>query len=50
VLAGLVEGFLTPSGLGVGTALAIGFAIGAVYWTVLLWRGVLVRDEPELLL
>jgi uncharacterized membrane protein SpoIIM required for sporulation len=41
VLAGLVEGFLTPSGLGVGTALAIGVALGALYWSLVLWRGVI---------
>jgi uncharacterized membrane protein SpoIIM required for sporulation len=39
VLAGLVEGFLTPSGLGVANAIAIGVALGAVYWTLLVWRG-----------
>jgi hypothetical protein len=47
VLAGLVEGFLTPSGLGAGNAVAIGSALGAVYWSLLVWRGALVRGEPE---
>lgn len=46
VLAGLVEGFLTPSGLGVPAALAIGIALGAAYWTLALWRGVAVRGGP----
>jgi uncharacterized membrane protein SpoIIM required for sporulation len=39
VLAGLVEGFLTPAGAGLTTALAVGFALGAVYWGLVLWRG-----------
>jgi uncharacterized membrane protein SpoIIM required for sporulation len=50
VLAGLVEGFLTPSGLGLATALAIGFALGLVYWALLAWRGFAGRPvtaEPE---
>jgi uncharacterized membrane protein SpoIIM required for sporulation len=37
VLAGLVEGFVTPSAVGLGPALVVGFALGAVYW-VLVWR------------
>ena len=49
VLAGLVEGFLTPTGLGVATALTIGFALGALYWALLVWRGARpVTDELEL--
>jgi uncharacterized membrane protein SpoIIM required for sporulation len=49
VLAGLVEGFLTPSGLGVGPALSIGFALGVLYWTLLVWRGARpVTNELEL--
>jgi uncharacterized membrane protein SpoIIM required for sporulation len=47
VLAGLVEGFLTPSGLGLPTAVAIGVALGALYWTLMIWRGVLVRGDEE---
>lgn len=39
VLAGLVEGFLTPTGLGLTQALAIGIALGLVYWALLIWRG-----------
>jgi uncharacterized membrane protein SpoIIM required for sporulation len=50
VLAGLVEGFLTPSGLGFVPALVIGFALGAVYWSLFVWRGLSkpVTDELEL--
>ena len=46
VLAGLVEGFVTPAGIGLGPAVAVGVALGAVYWG-LVWRrgrpGVAVR-------
>ncbi len=41
VLAGLVEGFLTPTGLGLAQALAIGVTLGAVYWALVIWRGLL---------
>ena len=37
VLAGLVEGFVTPAGIGVGPALGVGFGLAAVYWA-LVWR------------
>jgi uncharacterized membrane protein SpoIIM required for sporulation len=39
VLAGLVEGFLTPAGAGLATAVAAGFSLGAIYWGLVLWRG-----------
>jgi uncharacterized membrane protein SpoIIM required for sporulation len=39
VVAGLVEGFLTPSGTGLDTVLAVGFSLGLVYWGLVLWRG-----------
>lgn len=39
VVAGLVEGFVTGSGLGLGAALAIGFGLGAAYWALAAWRG-----------
>jgi uncharacterized membrane protein SpoIIM required for sporulation len=48
VLAGLVEGFLTPSGLGLVPALAIGLALGATYWALIAWRGIR-RPVDELL-
>jgi uncharacterized membrane protein SpoIIM required for sporulation len=44
VVAGLVEGFLTPSGTGLPTVLAVGFSLGAIYWGLVLWRG---APEPE---
>jgi uncharacterized membrane protein SpoIIM required for sporulation len=50
VLAGLVEGFLTPSGTGLTTVLAVGFSLGAIYWGLVLWRGAaeaeLESDRP----
>jgi len=39
VVAGLVEGFLTPAGTGLPLVLAVGFSLGAVYWGLVLWRG-----------
>ncbi len=39
VVAGLVEGFLTPRGLGLGAALAVGLGLGALFWGLVLWRG-----------
>lgn len=37
VPAGLVEGFVTPAGIGLAPALVVGFALGGVYWG-LVWR------------
>jgi len=39
VVAGLVEGFLTPSGTGLDAVLAVGFSLGFIYWGLVLWRG-----------
>lgn len=39
VPTGLVEGFVTPRGLSLPAALAVGFALGAAYWALVLWRG-----------
>ena len=39
VVAGLVEGFVTPTGLGPGPAVAFGGALGALYWGLVIWRG-----------
>jgi uncharacterized membrane protein SpoIIM required for sporulation len=47
VVAGLVEGFLTPAGLGLPAVIAIGFSLGAVYWTLVVARGVRTRREPS---
>jgi uncharacterized membrane protein SpoIIM required for sporulation len=45
VLAGLVEGFITPEGLGLGPMLVIGFLLGAIYWALVIWRG--KPDTPD---
>ncbi|MGI8791168.1 MAG: stage II sporulation protein M [Actinomycetota bacterium] len=39
VLAGLVEGFVTPRGLGPLGALSVGLFLGGFYWGLALWRG-----------
>ena len=43
VVAGLVEGFVTPAGTGLTTVLIVGFGLGALYWGLVWWRG---RPEP----
>jgi uncharacterized membrane protein SpoIIM required for sporulation len=47
VVAGLVEGFVTPAGTGLTTVLLVGFGLGAIYWGLVLWRGRAVTDERE---
>jgi uncharacterized membrane protein SpoIIM required for sporulation len=44
VVAGLVEGFVSPSGQSPGVVAAIGLGLGAVYGGLVLWRG---RPEPR---
>jgi uncharacterized membrane protein SpoIIM required for sporulation len=39
VVAGLVEGFLTPAGKGLTVVLIVGFGLGIVYWGLVIWRG-----------
>ena len=39
VIAGLVEGFVTPAGLGLTTVLVVGLALGAALWGLVVWRG-----------
>jgi uncharacterized membrane protein SpoIIM required for sporulation len=39
VVAGLVEGFITPSGLGVVPVTVVGFGLAAVYWWLVWSRG-----------
>ena len=48
VLAGLVEGFITPRGLGLGPVIAVGATLGAVYWALVLWRGRKPADDAYL--
>jgi uncharacterized membrane protein SpoIIM required for sporulation len=39
VVAGLTEGFLTPRGVPLATALAVGAALAGAYWVLVLTRG-----------
>ena len=43
VVAGLIEGFLTPAGTGLATVLVVGFGVAAVYWGLVLALG---RPRP----
>ena len=45
-VSGLVEGFVTPRGLSLPAALTVGFALGAAFWVLVLWRGRARRTEP----
>jgi uncharacterized membrane protein SpoIIM required for sporulation len=44
VVAGVVEGFVSPRGIGWVAAVAIGLALGALFWALVLWRG---RPDPH---
>lgn len=46
VLAGLTEGFITPSGLALGPALALGLGLGGLFWGLVLVRGRTPRAAP----
>jgi uncharacterized membrane protein SpoIIM required for sporulation len=39
VVAGLVEGFVTPAGTGLTTVLVVGFGLAALFWGLVWWRG-----------
>jgi hypothetical protein len=39
VVAGLTEGFVTPRGVPLATALIVGVALGGGFWTLALTRG-----------
>lgn len=39
VPTGIVEGFVTPRGLTLPAALAVGIGLAAVYWALVVWRG-----------
>ena len=39
VVAGLVEGFLTPAGTGLTVVLIVGLGLGLLYWGLVIWRG-----------
>ncbi|MBX3314169.1 MAG: stage II sporulation protein M [Actinobacteria bacterium] len=46
VPCGLVEGFVTPRGVGLPAALSIGLGLGLAFWIVVLWRGRFRDDLP----
>ena len=39
VVAGIVEGFVTPAGLGLTTVVSVGLIFGILFWTLVAWRG-----------
>ncbi len=39
VIAGLVEGFVTPKGIGLAAALIVGLGLATIYWTLVLTLG-----------
>jgi uncharacterized membrane protein SpoIIM required for sporulation len=47
VVAGLVEGFVTPRGFGLAATLVIGFALGGVFWALVVWRGSATPEAPD---
>lgn len=46
VVAGIVEGFVTPAGNSLGVVLTIGFGLGFLYWGLVAWRGRSAIDVP----
>jgi uncharacterized membrane protein SpoIIM required for sporulation len=46
VVAGLVEGFVTPAGFGLGVVITVGLGLGAIFWGLVLWRGRPERITP----
>lgn len=48
VIAGIVEGFRAQlAARGVGVVVTVGLVFGALYWSLVLWRGRAPRDERE---
>jgi uncharacterized membrane protein SpoIIM required for sporulation len=47
VVAGLTEGFLTPRGVGLPTALGVGFGLAGIYWALVVWRGRLPAPDAR---
>ena len=39
VVAGLVEGFVTPAGFALPVVITIGVGLGVIYWGLVVWRG-----------
>ncbi len=47
VVAGLIEGFITPAGLGLLPMLLVGSAVGGLFWFLTWWRGGPMRRLDE---
>ena len=47
VLAGLVEGFISPAGIGFAGVVGVGVTLAVVYWTLVVWRGRVPTAELE---
>lgn len=47
VPCGLVEGFVTPRGLDLGPALAVGLGLAATFWALVVWRGAWSARRPR---
>jgi uncharacterized membrane protein SpoIIM required for sporulation len=45
VVAGLIEGFLTPAGRGLPTVIAVGFGVAAIYWGLVVFAGRATRGR-----
>lgn len=48
VVAGLTEGFVTPTGLSLPVAVGVGAGLAATFWSLVLWRGrAAVKPSPS---
>jgi uncharacterized membrane protein SpoIIM required for sporulation len=46
IIAGLVEGFITPERMGVVVVTVVGVGLAVIYWMLVWHRGVKARDDP----
>jgi hypothetical protein len=47
VVAGIVEGSLSTSGIGLGPAIVFGILLGGTFWTLVFWRGGRPREPAH---
>jgi len=47
VVAGLVEGYVTPAGWGLAPVAGLGIGLALAYWSLVVWRGRAVTPAPE---
>ncbi len=45
VVAGIIEGFVSRGGLAAGPVVAVGLAVGCLYWGLVIWRGGPARGD-----